>query len=106
MADYDIFPEQLSIKHSNYGHALWDPSPAKLNNLVKVGDVGFIRSGTLNCLFNALLSAEDQANVPEHYKQLVPKFSDHIRKSCHASALAIPAGLKRWICRTVGWVNN
>ena len=81
MADYDIFREQLSIKYSNYGHALWDPSPAKPNDPVKVGDVGFIRGGTFNRLFNALLAAEDQPNVPEHYEQLVPKFSDHIRKS-------------------------
>lgn len=78
MADYNIFREQLSIKYSPYGHALWEPSPAKPNKPVKVGDVGFIRSGKFHRLFNALLSAEDQSNVPEHYEQLSPKFSDHI----------------------------
>jgi hypothetical protein len=78
MADYDIFREQLSIKYATYGHALWEPSPAKPNNPVKVGDVGFIRSGKFHRLFNALLSAKDQSNVPEHYEQLVPKFSDQI----------------------------
>lgn len=85
MADFDIFREQLSIKYPTYGHALWEPSPAKPNHPVKVGDVGFIRSGTFHRLFNALLSAEDQSKVPEHYEQLVPKFSDHIRKSTLSS---------------------
>jgi hypothetical protein len=80
MADYDIFREQLSIKYSTYGHALWEPSPAKPNSPVNVGDVGFIRSGKFHRLFNVLLSAEDQSYVPEHYEQLVPKFSDHISK--------------------------
>jgi len=85
MADYDVFREQLSIKYSSYGHALWEPSPAKPNNPVNVGDVGFIRSGKFHCLFNVLLSAEDQANVPEHYEQLVLKLSDHISKGTLSS---------------------
>jgi hypothetical protein len=80
MADYDVFHEQLSIKYSSYGHALWEPSPEKPNNSVNVGDVGFIRSGKFHCLFNALLSTEDQSDIPEHYEQLVPKFSKHISK--------------------------
>jgi hypothetical protein len=78
MADYDVFREQLSLKYSSYGHALWEPSPAEPTSPVKVGDVGFIRSGKFHCLFNALLSAEDQPDVPEHYEQLVPNFSRHI----------------------------
>jgi hypothetical protein len=85
MADFDIFREQLSIKYSRYGHALWEPSPPKPNNPVKVGDVGFIRSGRFHRLFNALLSAEDQSSVPEHYEQLVPKFTDHISRSTFSS---------------------
>lgn len=80
MADYDIFREQLSIKYSSYGHALWEPSPAKPNNPVKVGDVGFIRDGAFHRLFNVLHSVEDQSdNVPEYFEQLVPKFPNHIR---------------------------
>ena len=82
MADYDIFREQLSFKYPKYGHALWDPSP---NNPVNVGDVGFIRFGTFHRLFNALLSAEDQPDVPEHYEQLVPRVSDHIHRSTLSS---------------------
>ncbi len=78
MADYDIFRDQLSIKYPTYGHALWEPSPRNPNNPVKVGDVGFIRCGKFHRLFNALLSAEDQTNVPEYHEELVPKMSDHI----------------------------
>jgi len=85
MADYDIFREQLSLRYSTYGHALWEPSPSKPNDPVKVGDVGFIRSGRFHRLFNALLSAEDQSNVPENYEQLIPKSSDHIVKGSLSS---------------------
>jgi hypothetical protein len=83
--DFNIFREQLSIKYSTYGHALWEPSPAKENDPVKIGDVGFIRSGKFHRLFNALLSAKDQTNVPEHYEQLVPKHSDHISRGTLSS---------------------
>ena len=85
MADYDIFREQLSIKYSSYGHALWEPSPGEPNSPVEVGDVGFIRYGQFHRLFNALLPAGDQSDVPEYYEQLVPKFSKHIRKSTLSS---------------------
>ena len=85
MADYDIFREQLSIKYSSYGHALWEPNPGEPNSPVNVGDVGFIRNGQFHRLFNALLSGEDQPDVPAHYEQLVPRFSKHIRKSTLSS---------------------
>lgn len=85
MADYDIFREQLSITYPTYGHALWEPIPGEPNNPVRVGDVGFIRNGQFHRLFNALLSAEDQSCVPEHYEQLVPKFPGHIRRSTLSS---------------------
>ena len=86
MADYDIFREQLAIKYPAYGHALWEPSSWKpdslksLNKSVEVGDVGFIRDGRFHCLFNALLSAEEQSNVPEDHEKLVPSVSDHISR--------------------------
>ena len=83
--DFNIFREQLSIKYSTYGHALWEPRPAKGNDPVKFGDVGFIRSGEFHRLFNALLSAEDQTNVPEHYEQLVPRLSGHISRGTPSS---------------------
>ena len=88
MADYDVFREQLSIKHSSHGHALWEPSPEEPNNSVKVGDVGFIRRGKFHCLFNALVPAKDQRDVPEgpeHYEQLIPKYSRHISKGTLSS---------------------
>jgi hypothetical protein len=85
MADYDIFREQLSIKHSSYGHALWEPSPAEPDNPVKVGDVGFIRKGKFHCFFNALLPADGQF-VPEPYEKLVPKYPKHISKGTLCSS--------------------
>ena len=85
MADYDIYRDQLSIKYPGYGHALWEPSPSNPNNPVGIGDVGFIRYGKFHCLFNALISVEDQSNVPEHYEQLVPKFSNHISETTLSS---------------------
>jgi hypothetical protein len=80
MSDYNIFSEQLSTRYSTYGHALWEPSPLTPNNVVEVGDVGFIRSGIFHRLFNALRSAEDQfdVDVPEDHTQLIPQLSDHI----------------------------
>jgi hypothetical protein len=78
MAHHDIFREQLAIKYSADGYALWEPSPWKPDRPVEVGDVGFIRNGRFHGLFNALRPAEGQSNVPEDYEQLVPKFSDHI----------------------------
>jgi len=94
MADYDIFREQLLTRYSTYGHALWEPSPSKPSNPVKVGDVGFIRSGRFHCLFNALLSAEDQSSVPENYEQLIPKSSDHIIKGSLSSDHYCSAGIR------------
>ena len=85
MADYDIYREQLAIKYSTYGHALWQPRPSNPNNPVEIGDVGFIRDGKFCRLFNALISAENQPNVPEHYEQLVPKFSNHITEDTLSS---------------------
>jgi hypothetical protein len=85
MADYDIFREQLLTRYSTYGHALWEPSPSKPNDPVKVGDVSYIRSGRFHRFFNALLSAEDQTNVPESHEQLIPKSSDHIIKGSLSS---------------------
>ena len=84
MADYDIFREQLSVKFSSYGHALWEPSPGEPNSPVNVGDVGFIRNGQFHRLFNALLS-EDQPDLPAHYEQLIPRFSKHISRSTLSS---------------------
>ena len=83
MADYDIFREQLGIRHPAYGHALWDPSPSSPDRPVEVGDVGFIRRGRFHRLFNALLPADDESQdlgVPEHYERLSPTFKNHISK--------------------------
>lgn len=83
MADYDIFREQLAITFPTYGHALWDPSPTRLDRPIQVGDVGFIRWGKFHRLFNALLPADHPSHtlgVPEYHEPLVPNSPDHINK--------------------------
>ena len=67
-AHYDIYREQLENLH--YGHALWEPSPAGLYDRVRVGDVGFVRSGHFMRLFNVLLPAND----PNQGYELPPNF--------------------------------
>jgi hypothetical protein len=81
MADYDIFREQLGIRFPAYGHALWDPSPRKLDRPVKIGDVGFIRRGKFYSLFNVLRPTGEQSDVPEGYEQLIPRTLDHITET-------------------------
>ena len=96
MADYDIFRDQLAIKYSAYGHALWEPSSWKLDSLnksVEVGDVGFIRNGRFHSLFNALHPAEEQSKVPEHYEQLSLELSDHISRGTLSSNHYCSAGI-------------
>jgi hypothetical protein len=93
MADYEIFREQLSIRYSKYGYALWEPGPSEPNNPVKVGDVGYIRRGSFRRLFNALLSAEDQSDVPEDHEQLTPESSSHIIKRSLSSDHYRSAGI-------------
>jgi len=76
MAHYDIFRERLAMKYPAFGHALWEP-----DSPVQVGDVGFIREGRFERLFNALLPEDDRSQefgVPEHYEPLVPSLSNHI----------------------------
>lgn len=85
MTDYDIFREQLAIKYPNYGHALWEPDSGHLYDCVRVGDVGFVREGRFNRIFNALLPAhhEFQGNfgVPESHEPLIPFPLNHIVNS-------------------------
>jgi hypothetical protein len=72
--NYDIFREELAIKYSTYGHALWEPSPGGHYTAVEIGDVGFIRGGRFHRLFNILLSGDDpshQDGVPQRHEPLV-----------------------------------
>jgi hypothetical protein len=82
MAHYDIFREQLAIKHPAYGHALWEPNPGRLYSPVEVGDVGYVREGKFHRLFNALLAADHPSHrifgVPECHVPLIPNPSEHI----------------------------
>ena len=96
MADYDIFRDQLAIKHSANGHALWDPSPGSPDRPVEVGDVGFIRRGKFHRLFNALLPEDDESQdlgVPEYYERLVPNVKNHVSKSLRSGNHYCSAGV-------------
>ena len=81
-AHYDVFRQELAIKYSAYGHALWEPSPGSLFPPVEIGDVGFIRRGKFHRLFNALLPADHPSHqnfgVPEHHKPLQLNIPQHI----------------------------
>ena len=82
MAHYDIFRDQLGIKYPAFGHALWEPNPARSYAPVEVGDVGYIREGKFHRLFNALLPADHPSHrrfgVPEYHEPLRPGVADHI----------------------------
>jgi hypothetical protein len=93
MANFEIFREQLAIKYPADGHALWEQRPWPSDRPVEVGAVGFIRNGRFHSLFNALDPAEGQSDVPEHYEQLVPKFSNHITESPLSSNHYCSAGI-------------
>ena len=69
-AHYDTYREQLGNLY--HGHALWEPSPAGLYDRVRIGDVGFVRSGHFMRLFNALLPADDPSQGYEVPANFVP----------------------------------
>jgi len=97
MADYDIFRDQLGIRHPAYGHALWDPTPSSPDRPVEVGDVGFIRRGKFHRLFNALLPEDDGSQdlgVPEYYERLAPNVKNHISKGSLTSNHYCSAGVR------------
>ena len=80
MAHYDTYRDQLAIAHPAFGHALWEPDPGEFPP-VEVGDVGFIRDGKFQRLFNALLPADDPSHgdgVPEHHEPLQLRLANHI----------------------------
>ena len=85
MAHYSIFREELSIAYPTRGTALWEPDPGGQYNAVEVGDVGFIRRGYFQRLFNVLHpkdhpSHRDSPLVPEHHEQM-ETIPNHIIKS-------------------------
>ena len=75
MAHHSIFREELAITYPTYGNALWEPDPGGQYSAVEVGDVGFIRRGYFQRLFN-VLHPKDHAShrnspfVPEDHEQL------------------------------------
>ena len=112
MADYDIFREQLAIQYPSYGHALWEPSPQDPDKPVQVGDVGFIRKGKFQRLFNVLAPKNDPSPnsgvpderdpldpkdhkplVPDDHELLVPNFPNHLVKGSLACNNYCSAGV-------------
>jgi len=71
--DYDIFREELALKYSSYGYALWKPSPGGHYSAVEVGVVGFIHEGYFHRLFDILLPRDHPSHrdgVPPHHEPL------------------------------------
>ena len=62
MAHYDIYRDRLATAHPAFGHALWEPDPEVGHGAVEIGDVGYVREGKFNRLFNALLPASDASH--------------------------------------------
>jgi hypothetical protein len=111
MAHYDIFRGHLATKYPAYGHALWEPSPPRLNSPVEIGDVGFIREGRFHRLFNALLSADHPSHtfgVPEYHEPLIPELSDHIIRGTlspnHYYSAGIDVAAAEIDVRAFGWI--
>ncbi|KAH9954227.1 hypothetical protein BC827DRAFT_1098671, partial [Russula dissimulans] len=65
---YDIFREELTLKYTSYGYALWSPSPQGRYSAVQVGDIGFIYKGYFHRLFNILLPQDH----PSHRVSALP----------------------------------
>jgi hypothetical protein len=85
MAHYSTFRQELAIAYPTYGNALWEPDPGGQYNAVEVGDVGFIRRGYFQRLFNVLHPKDHPSHrvqffVPEDHQQLVT-IPDHIVKN-------------------------
>ncbi|KAH9008538.1 hypothetical protein EDB83DRAFT_2235362 [Lactarius deliciosus] len=81
MACYDTYRDQLASLY--YGHALWVPDPSELYDRVRVGDVGYVKQGHFNRMFNALLPAKDDVQeygVPEGFVPLNMGPFKNIRK--------------------------
>jgi len=84
MAHPTTFREELAIAYPTFGNALWEPDPMGQYDAVEVGDVGFIRGGYFQRLFNVLHprnhpSHRNPALVPEDHEQLQP-IAGHILK--------------------------
>ncbi len=81
MAYYDTYRDQLASLY--HGHALWVPDPAGLYDRVRVGDIGYVKQGHFDRMFNTLLPANDPTQVygvPEGFVPLSTGPFNNIRK--------------------------
>lgn len=78
---WDVYRDQLQVTARGIGHALWEPDPHG-RRPVEVGDVGFVRSGQFQRLFNIHLDAGDEDQSPElpaHFEPLPLDETDIMR---------------------------
>ncbi|KAI9430497.1 hypothetical protein F5148DRAFT_990565 [Russula earlei] len=82
MGDCNTFREELALRYPTLGHALWQPNPGVLYDVVEVGDVGLIRGGRFHRLFNALSSvdhlSDEDAPELDYPRRLQPRTLSHI----------------------------
>jgi hypothetical protein len=84
MAHHNIFRDELAVAYPSYGLALWEPGPGGQYDTVEVGDVGFVREGHFQRLFNVLHPRDHPSHrnlslVPDDHEQLQP-IPGHIRR--------------------------
>jgi hypothetical protein len=77
MAHHNIFRDELATTYPTYGLALWEPDSGGQYDAVEVGDVGFIRRGYFQRLFNVLHPRDHPSHrntsfVPPDHEQLQP----------------------------------
>ncbi|KAF8265948.1 hypothetical protein EI94DRAFT_1587168 [Lactarius quietus] len=113
LAHFDIYREELAKAYPGFGYALWEPGPGEQNSHVEVGDVGFVREGQFNRLFNALLPGEHESHgrfgVPEGHEPLRLTVADHINRrdltpnTFHSHGVSVQSGgLQVLAATTVG----
>lgn len=70
----DIYAEGLF--HLGHGYPLWGPEPDETCGEVRLGDVGYIRDGHFNLLFNCMRGRDDPVNskqgVPDNFEIFSP----------------------------------
>ena len=105
LAHYDVYCEEIAKAYPGFGHALWEPGPGEQNHQVEVGDVGFIREGQFNRLFNVLLPGEHESHerfgVPEGHEPLSHSNRSYQPYGPHAKYVSLSWGL----C-TIWWTRG
>ena len=70
---WDIYAKEL--QPLGYGYPLWHPEPSPEHGEVQLGDVGCVRNGRFEFLFNCMCAADEPINargVPRHFRVFEP----------------------------------